>query len=70
MKVSIGKVKIGQGEKIAIQSMTNVIASDVEATIKQINALAEAGCDIVRFAVPDEECAKAVYEIKSKPPCL
>ncbi len=66
MKVSIGKVKIGQGEKIAIQSMTNVIASDTDATIKQINALAEAGCDIVRFAVPDEECAKAVWEIKSK----
>ncbi|MBQ2890815.1 MAG: flavodoxin-dependent (E)-4-hydroxy-3-methylbut-2-enyl-diphosphate synthase [Clostridia bacterium] len=66
MKVSIGKVKIGQGEKIAIQSMTNVIASDTDATIKQINALSEAGCDIVRFAVPDEECAKAVYEIKSK----
>ena len=66
MKVSIGKIKIGQGERIAIQSMTNVIASDTEATIKQINALAEAGCDIVRFAVPDEECAKAVYEIKSK----
>lgn len=66
MKVSIGKVKIGQGEKIAIQSMANVIASDTAATIKQINALSEAGCDIVRFAVPDEECAKAVYEIKSK----
>ncbi len=66
MKVSIGKVKIGQGERIAIQSMTNVIASDTDATIKQINALSEAGCDIVRFAVPDEECAKAVYEIKSK----
>ncbi len=66
MKVSIGKVKIGQGEKIAIQSMTNVIASDTEATIRQINVLAEAGCDIVRFAVPDEECAKAVWEIKSK----
>lgn len=66
MKVSIGKVKIGQGEKIAIQSMTNVIASDTEATIRQINALSEAGCDIVRFAVPDEECAKAVWEIKSK----
>ena len=66
MKVSIGKVKIGQGERIAIQSMTNVIASDTDATIKQINALSEAGCDIVRFAVPNEECAKAVWEIKSK----
>ncbi len=66
MKVSIGNIKIGQGEKIAIQSMTNVIASDTEKTIRQINELAEAGCDIVRFAVPDEECAKAVYKIKEK----
>lgn len=66
MKVSIGNIKIGQGEKIAIQSMTNVIASDTEKTIRQINELAEAGCDIVRFAVPDEECAKAVDKIKER----
>ena len=66
MKVSIGNIKIGQGEKIAVQSMTNVIASDTEKTIKQINELAEAGCDIVRFAVPDEECAKAVDKIKER----
>ena len=64
MKISIGNIKIGDGEKIAVQSMTNVIASDTEKTIKQINALKEAGCDIVRFAVPDEECAKAVDKIK------
>lgn len=66
MKVSIGNVKIGDGERIAVQSMTNVIASDTQAIIDQINALASQGCDIVRFAVPDEESAKAVYEIKSK----
>jgi len=66
MKISIGNIKIGQGEKIAIQSMTNVIASDTEKTIRQINELAAAGCDIVRFAVPDEECAKAVSTIKEK----
>ena len=64
MKISIGNIKIGDGEKIAIQSMTNVIASDTEKTIQQINELKEAGCDIVRFAVPDEECAKAVDKIK------
>ena len=66
MKVSIGNIKIGDGERVAIQSMTNVIASDTEAIINQINALEKAGCDIVRFAVPNEESAKAVYEIKSK----
>ncbi len=66
MKVSIGNIKIGDGERVAIQSMTNVIASDTAAIIDQINALEKAGCDIVRFAVPNEESAKAVYEIKSK----
>ncbi len=66
MKVSIGNIKIGGGERVAIQSMTNVSAAKTKEIIGQINALAEAGCDIVRFAVPDEESAKAVYEIKSK----
>lgn len=66
MKVSIGNIKIGGGERVAIQSMTNVPAAKTKEIIDQINALSEAGCDIVRFAVPDEESAKAVYEIKSK----
>ncbi len=66
MKVSIGNIKIGDGERVAIQSMTNVPAAKTAEIIEQINALEKAGCDIVRFAVPDEECAKAVYEIKSK----
>ncbi len=66
MKVSIGNIKIGDGEKIAIQSMTNIEASKTDEIIKQINALKKAGCDIVRFAVPDEASAKAVYEIKNK----
>ncbi len=66
MKISIGNIKIGGGERIAVQSMTNVIASDTAKIIDQINRLEGAGCDIVRFAVPDEESAKAVYEIKSK----
>lgn len=66
MKISIGNIKIGDGEKIAVQSMTNVSASDTDRTIEQINRLAEAGCDIVRFAVPDEECARVVDKIKEK----
>ncbi len=66
MKVSIGNIKIGDGEKIAVQSMTNVPARKTKEIIEQINNLEKAGCDIVRFAVPDEEAAKAVYEIKSK----
>ncbi len=66
MKVKIGNITIGSGEKVAIQSMTNVPASDTLGIIDQINELECAGCDIVRFAVPNEESARAVYEIKSK----
>ena len=65
MKISIGNIKIGDGEKIAVQSMTNVPSRDTAKIIEQINELGRAGCDIVRFAVPDEESAKAVYEIKN-----
>ena len=65
-KIKIGTTEIGGGEPIKIQSMTNVPTSDTERVIAQINALAEAGCDIVRFSVPDEQSAKAVETIKSQ----
>ena len=60
----IGGVTIGGGHPIAIQSMTNTDTSDAEATVAQITALAEAGCDIVRCAVPDMEAIRALYQIK------
>lgn len=63
-RIYIGKVPVGDGAPIAIQSMTNTLTSDVKATTEQINRLAEAGCDIVRCAVPDMESAKALGEIK------
>ncbi len=65
-KIKIGTTEIGGGEPIKIQSMTNVPTSDTERVISQINALAEAGCDIVRFSVPDEQSAKAVETIKNR----
>lgn len=64
--VDIGGVKIGGGNPIAIQSMTNISAKNPASCINQINALAAAGCDIVRIAIPDEENAKAVSLIKEK----
>ncbi len=64
--VSIGNVKIGGGNPIAIQSMTNTRTDDVAATVAQILRLEEAGCDIVRCTVPDENCAKALSEIKKQ----
>lgn len=65
-KVKIGNVTIGGGSKIAIQSMCNTKTEDVEATVRQIQKLEHAGCDIVRCAVPNMEAAKAFAEIKNR----
>ena len=62
--VKIGDITIGNNNKIAVQSMTNTLTSDARATAEQINRLAAAGCDIVRFAVPDMAAAEAVKYIK------
>lgn len=59
-QVWCGKVPIGGGAPISVQSMTNTATSDVEATLAQIRALADAGCDIVRVSVYDDACAQAV----------
>lgn len=59
----IGKLPLGGGSPISIQSMTNTDTRNVEATIKQIRQLADAGCDIVRVSVYDEECAQAVKSL-------
>ena len=64
--VQIGNVKIGGGNPIAIQSMTNTNTEDVKATVEQILALELVGCEIVRCAVPTMEAAKALKEIKKQ----
>ena len=64
--VYCGDVKIGGGEPVSIQSMTNTKTADVKATVEQIEALADAGCQIIRVAVPDMEAAKAIKEIKKR----
>lgn len=65
-KVKVGNLYIGGDAPITIQSMTNTKTSDVEATVNQIKALEESGCDIVRVAVPDMEAARAIAEIKKQ----
>lgn len=65
-EISIGNVKIGGENRIAVQSMTNTKTEDVEATVAQIGRLVQAGCDIVRVAVPTMEAAEAVREIKKQ----
>lgn len=63
-QVRVGAVPIGDGAPITVQSMTNTKTADVEATVRQIKALENAGCDIIRVAVPDREAALAIKDIK------
>jgi (E)-4-hydroxy-3-methylbut-2-enyl-diphosphate synthase len=65
-EIAIGKVKIGAGNPVAIQSMTNTKTEDVRATVSQILALEQAGCEIVRSAVPTMEAAAALSAIKKE----
>ncbi|WP_346354590.1 flavodoxin-dependent (E)-4-hydroxy-3-methylbut-2-enyl-diphosphate synthase [Azotosporobacter soli] len=67
-RIHIGGVPIGAGAPITVQSMTNTKTDDVAATVAQIKALADAGCDIVRLAVPDEKAAQAIDQIKTLSP--
>lgn len=61
--VNIGKVTIGGGAPVVVQSMTNTDTRDVESTLKQIRELSQAGCEVVRLAVLDQDAALALKEI-------
>ena len=65
-QITVGKVKIGGSAPIAVQSMTNTPTQNIAATVSQIKRLQEAGCEIVRVAVPDQEAAAAVAAIKAQ----
>ena len=67
-QLEVGKVKVGGTAPIAVQSMTNTKTSDPVATLEQINRLAEAGCDIVRCAVPDMAAAEGLKTIVAESP--
>tara|TARA_Y100000590_G_scaffold394036_1_gene472778 strand:+ start:375 stop:1472 length:1098 start_codon:yes stop_codon:yes gene_type:complete len=62
-KIKVGKVEIGGDAPISVQSMTNTLTTDVEATVKQINELSEAGADIVRVSCPDRESSLSLKDI-------
>lgn len=62
--VNIGGVLIGGGNAIAVQSMTNLPVTDIDGTLEQIEQLRVAGCDIVRVAVNNIDCAKAIAVVK------
>ena len=63
-QITLGSVKIGGGAPVAVQSMCNTDTRDAEATLRQIAQLEQAGCELVRLAVPDEEAAKALGRIR------
>ena len=65
-QIFVGGVPVGGGAPVTVQSMTNTDTANVEATAAQINALAAAGCEIVRSSVYNMACAKALSEIKSR----
>ncbi len=67
-QIQIGSVAIGGDAPISVQSMCNTLTSDVEATLAQIERLAQAGCEIIRLAVPDMEAAQAFAPIRAQSP--
>lgn len=64
-QINVGGVLIGGGAVVTVQSMTTTQTSDIGATVAQIKTLMAAGCDIVRVAVPDMPCARAIEHIKA-----
>ncbi len=62
-QIMVGNVPVGGGAPIAVQSMTNTLTSDAQATIRQVNEIAEAGADIVRVSCPDKESTAALATI-------
>ena len=63
-KLMVGKVAVGGGAPVSIQSMCNTKTDDVTATVAQIKELESAGCEIIRVAIPDQAAAEAVDKIK------
>lgn len=67
-RINVGNVAIGAGAAVSIQSMTSTDTRDVDTTLKQIEELASAGCDIIRVAVPDQPAVDALPAIIAKSP--
>ncbi len=65
-QISIGSVKVGGDAPISVQSMTKTDTRNVSQTVAQIRRLEKAGCEIIRLAVPDEEAAQAIAQIKKR----
>ncbi|OAG28255.1 flavodoxin-dependent (E)-4-hydroxy-3-methylbut-2-enyl-diphosphate synthase [Thermodesulfatator autotrophicus] len=64
--IRVGNIFIGGGHPVVVQSMTNTDTRDIATTVAQIKRLEEVGCELIRVAVPDEEAAEAIREIKKQ----
>jgi (E)-4-hydroxy-3-methylbut-2-enyl-diphosphate synthase len=64
--VRVGNLTIGGGAPVSVQSMCDTKTTDVEATVRQVNAMRDAGCDVARLAVPDMAAAHALADIKRR----
>lgn len=67
-QVMVGSVPMGGGAPVVVQSMLNAPATDVDANLRQIDALAEAGCEVVRMAIPRKDCLDAFEQVCAKSP--
>ncbi|HBN15439.1 MAG TPA: 4-hydroxy-3-methylbut-2-en-1-yl diphosphate synthase, partial [Pseudohongiella sp.] len=65
-QIMVGRVPVGGGAPISVQSMTNTETCDVDATVAQIQRLANVGADIVRVSVPSMEAAEAFRQIRAR----
>src|SRR3954470_3824082 len=65
-QIKVGKVLVGGGAPVSVQSMTTTLTSDINATLQQIAALTASGCDIVRVACPSQDDAEALPAIARK----
>ena len=65
-QIKVGEIPVGGMAPVAVQSMTNTPTSDVNATVSQIQRLQNAGCEIIRVAVPDGQAAEAITAIKQR----
>ncbi|MGI3165645.1 flavodoxin-dependent (E)-4-hydroxy-3-methylbut-2-enyl-diphosphate synthase [Pseudooceanicola sp. 200-1SW] len=67
-QIMVGNVPVGGGAPITVQTMTNTVTTDIKGTIDQVTRAAEAGADIVRVSVPDQDSARALKEICRESP--
>ena len=68
-QIMVGSVAVGGDAPISVQTMTNTLTTDIEATLAQINEAAEAGADIVRVSCPDQQSTAALKQIVAGESC-